>query len=259
MAFTEIGDVRIRYQWDGPENAPVVMLSNSLGTDLTMWDAQAAAWSKRFRVLRYDTRGHGQTSVTPGPYSMQQLGCDVVALIEALGVERVHFCGLSMGGQTGMWLGGNAPARLDKLVLCNTSAKIGTPEIWGARIDAVKKSGMKDFAPTVIERWFTAEFRQKEPAKVAAVQKLLEDTNPDGYIANCEAVRDFDYRERVDKIAVPTLVIAGSADPATPAADGQFIAKHIAGAQFVELHAAHLSNIEDEARFTKEVGDFLAG
>jgi 3-oxoadipate enol-lactonase len=259
MAFAEIGDVRIRYQWDGPENAPVVMLSNSLGTDLTMWDAQAAAWSKRFRVLRYDTRGHGQTSVTPGPYSMQQLGCDVVALIEALGVERMHFCGLSMGGQTGMWLGGNAPARLDKLVLCNTSAKIGTPEIWGARIDAVNKNGMKGIAPAVIERWFTAGFRDNEPAKVAAVQKLLEDTNLHGYIANCEAVRDFDYRERVDKIAVPTLVIAGSADPSTPPADGRFIAEHISGARFVELRAAHLSNIEDEARFTKEVEDFLAG
>jgi 3-oxoadipate enol-lactonase len=259
MAFAEIGDVRIRYQWDGPENAPVVMFSNSLGTDLTMWDAQVAAWSKRFRLLRYDTRGHGQTSVTPGPYSMQQLGCDAVALIETLGIERVHFCGLSMGGQTGMWLGGNAPARLNKLVLCNTSAKIGTPEVWGARIEAVKKSGMKGFAPVVIERWFTAGFREKEAAKVAAVQKLLEDTNLDGYIANCEAVRDFDYRERVDKIAVPTLVIAGSADPATPAADGRFIAEHIAGARFVELQAAHLSNIEDEARFTAEVGDFLAG
>jgi 3-oxoadipate enol-lactonase len=230
MPFAEIGDVRIRYQWDGPENAPVVMLSNSLGSDLTMWDAQAAAWSKRFRVLRYDTRGHGESSVTPGPYSMQQLGCDVVALIEALGVERVHFCGLSMGGQTGMWLGGNAPARLHKLVLCNTGAKIGTPEVWAARIEAVKSGGMKSIAPAVMERWFTAGFRAKEPAKVAAVQKVLEATNPDGYIANCEAVRDFDYRERVDKIAVPTLAIAGSADPSTPPADGRFIAERIAGA-----------------------------
>ena len=258
MPFAEIGDVRIRYQWDGPENAPVVMLSNSLGSDLTMWDAQAAAWSKRFRVLRYDTRGHGESSVTPGPYSMQQLGCDVVALIEALGVERVHFCGLSMGGQTGMWLGGNAPARLHKLVLCNTGAKIGTPEVWAARIEAVKGGGMKSIAPAVMERWFTAGFRAKEPAKVAALQNVLEATNPDGYIANCEAVRDFDYRERVDKIAVPTLVIAGAADASTPPADGRFIAERIAGAKFVELNAAHLSNIEDEARFTKEVAAFLA-
>src|SRR5437899_10488551 len=128
MPFAEFGDVRLHYRWDGPESAPVVLLSNSLGTDLTMWDAQAAVWSKNFRVLRYDTRGHGQSSVTPGPYSIQQLGCDVAALMDAAGVGRAHFCGLSMGGQTGLWLAGNAPERLGKLVLCNTAAKIGTPE-----------------------------------------------------------------------------------------------------------------------------------
>src|SRR5215468_4821788 len=137
MPFLELGDLRLHYAWDGPENAPVVVLSNSLGTDFTMWDAQAAAWSKNFRVLRYDTRGHGQSSVSPGPYRMEQLACDVVALLETLGVDRAHFCGLSMGGQTGMWLAGNAPERLRKLVLANTGAKIGTPESWAARINAV--------------------------------------------------------------------------------------------------------------------------
>jgi 3-oxoadipate enol-lactonase len=257
MSFAKFGDVRIHYRWDGLENAPVVLLSNSLGTDFSMWDAQAG-WSKLFRVLRYDTRGHGESSVTAGPYSIQQLGCDVVALMDALGIVRAHFCGLSMGGQIGMWLGGNAPERLGKLVLCNTAAKIGTPEGWAARIDAVRKRGVTGIAPAVIERWFTAGFRAKEPTKVAAVQKLLERTDPEGYIANCEAVRDFDYRERIDKIAVPTLVIAGTADTSTPPADGRFVAQQIAGARFVKLNAAHLSNIEDEARFTKEVGDFFA-
>src|SRR5215831_7208744 len=252
MPFAEFGDVRIHYRWNGAEDAPVVVLSNSLGVDLTMWDAQAVAWSAKFRVLRYDTRGHGQSSVTPGPYSIQQLGCDVVALMDAVGVKRAHFCGLSMGGQTGMWLGGNAPDRLLKLVLCNTGAKIGTAESWAGRIEAVTKGGMAGVAPQVIERWFTSSFRSKEPAKVSAVQKLLETTNPQGYAACSEAVRDFDYRERLEKIAVPTLVIAGSADPSTPPADGRFIAEQIAGARFVELNAAHLSNIEDEARFRKE-------
>lgn len=257
MPFAEFGDARVHYRWDGPENGPVVVLSNSLGADLTMWDAQAVAWSGKFRVLRYDTRGHGQSSVTPGPYSIQQLGCDVVALMDAVGVQRAHFCGLSMGGQIGMWLGGNAPGRLSKLVLCNTGAKIGNAEGWAGRIEAVKKGGMTAMAPQVIERWFTSEFRVREPAKVATVQKLIESTDPQGYIACSEAVRDFDYRERLEKIAVPTLVIAGAADPSTPPADGRFIAEQIAGARFVELNAAHLSNIEDEARFTKEVGDFL--
>lgn len=258
MPFAECGDAHIHYRWDGPEDAPAVLLSNSLGTDLSMWDAQTAEWSKTFRVLRYDTRGHGQSSVTPGPYSIQQLGCDVVALMDALGVTRAHFCGLSMGGQTGMWLGGNAPERLGQLVLCNTAAKIGTPDSWGARIEAVRKGGMKSVAPAVIERWFTGGFRAQEPARVAAIQELLEGTNPEGYIANCEAVRDFDYRERIDKIAVPTLVVAGSADTSTPPTEGRFVAERIRGARFVELNAAHLSNIEDEARFTKQVGDFLA-
>jgi len=259
MPFAEFGDARIHYRWDGPENAPVVVLSNSLGVDLTMWDAQAVAWSSKFRILRYDTRAHGQSSLTPGPYSIQQLACDVVALMNSVGVRRAHFCGLSMGGQIGMWLGGNAPDRLLKLVLCNTGAKIGNAEGWAVRIEAVKRDGMAAMAPQVIERWFTSGFRAKEPAKVSAVQRLLENVNPQGYIACSEAVRDFDYRERLEKIAVPTLVIAGSADPATPAADGRFIAELIPGARFVELKAAHLSNIEDEARFTKEVGDFLAG
>ena len=258
MPFAEVGGARIHYRWDGPEDAPVVLLSNSLGTDFSMWDTQAAAWSKKFRVLRYDTRGHGQSSVTPGPYSIQQLGSDVVALMDALGVSRAHFCGLSMGGQTGMWLGGNVPERLGKLILCNTGAKIGTPESWGARIETVRKGGMKSVAPAVIERWFTAGFRAKEPGRVAAVRGLLEKTNPDGYIANCEAVRDFDCRNRLDKIVAPTLVIAGAADTSTPPADGRFLAERIRGARFVELNAAHLSNVEDEARFTEEVGDFLA-
>src|SRR5262249_18970290 len=257
MPFAECGDVRIHYQWDGPEGAPVVVLSNSLGTDLTMWDAQASAWSKNFRVLRYDQRGHGQSSVTPGPYSVQQHGCDVVALLESLGVKHAHFCGLSMGGQTGIWLGGNAPDRMGKLVLCSTAAKIGTPESWATRINLVKEAGMKTVAQQVLERWFTADFRAKEPAKIDAVRQLLEKTDPQGYIANCEAVRDFDYRERVSKIALPTLVISGSADTSTPPAEGRFIAEQIQSARFVELNAAHLSNVEAEACFTKEVGDFL--
>src|SRR5262249_15046254 len=153
------------------------------------------------------------------------------AMMDALGVSRVHFCGLSMGGQIGMWLAGNAPERLGKLVLCNTAAKIGTPESWGARIEAVKKGGMSAVALHVIERWFTSGFRANEPAKVAAVQKLLENTDPQGYVANCEAVRDFDYRERVEKIALQTLVIAGSADTSTTPADAKFIAERIAGAR----------------------------
>ena len=223
-----------------------------------MWDLQAAEFRKNFRILRYDTRGHGQSSVTPGPYSIEQLGKDLLGLLDALHLDRVHFCGLSMGGMIGMWLGVNAPERLNKLVLCNTGAKIGTSEVWRARIEAVRVGGMKSIAPAVIERWFTPAFRAKDPAKAATVQRVLEETNSDGYIACCAAVRDFDYREGLKPIGTPTLVIAGAHDPATPPADGQFLAHHIQGAKYAELNAAHLSNIEDRDRFNSEVSAFLS-
>ena len=258
MPFVELQDARIHYVLEGPPEASVLAFSNSLGTNYSMWDLQAAEFRKNFRILRYDTRGHGQSSVTPGPYSIEQLGKDLLGLLDALHLDRVHFCGLSMGGMIGMWLGVNAPERLNKLVLCNTGAKIGTSEVWRARIEAVRVGGMKSIAPAVIERWFTPAFRSKDPAKAATVQRVLEETNSDGYMACCAAVRDFDYRERLKAIGTPTLVIAGAHDPATPPADGQFLAHHIQGAKYAELNAAHLSNIEDRDRFNSEVSAFLS-
>jgi 3-oxoadipate enol-lactonase len=162
-----------------------------------------------------------------------------------------------MGGMIGMWLGIHAPGRLNKLVLCNTGAKIGTHETWKSRIETVQKGGMKSIAAGVMERWFTPAFRAKEPATVAGIQKKLEETNPDGYISCCAAVRDYDCREQLEKIGAQTLVITGAHDPATPTADGQFLAARIPGAKYLELDAAHLSNIEDRDRFTKEVAAFL--
>ncbi len=169
----------------------------------------------------------------------------------------VHFCGLSMGGMIGMWLGLNAPERLNHLVLCNTGAKIGTAESWKARIEAVQKRGMKSVAPAVIERWFTPAFRQKEPEAISRILKMLEATNPDGYVSCCAAVGDFDCRDQLGRIRTPTLVIAGAHDPATPPADGRFLAQNIPAARFVELNAAHLSNIEDRDRFTNELAAFF--
>lgn len=258
MAFAELKDVRIHYELAGPANAPVVMFSNSLGATLAMWDVQVPEVTKAFRVLRYDKRGHGQSSVSPGPYTVEQLGHDAVALLDFLKLDAVHFCGLSLGGQTGMWLGLNAPKRLKKLVLCNTGAKIGTPDGWNARIDAVRKGGMKAISAAVIERWFTASFRAKDPAAVGKIQQALEGHNPEGYAGCCAAVRDFDCREKLDAIQTPTLVISGAHDAATPPADGRFVAEKIPGARYLELEAAHLSNIEDRDRFTAEVGTFLA-
>ncbi len=156
-----------------------------------------------------------------------------------------------------MWLGVNAPDRLNKLVLCNTAARIGTPETWNARIEAVRRNGMKSVAPAVVERWFSPAFRQRAPAAISNIQKTLEETNPDGYAACCAAVRDFDFREPLSRIRIPTLVISGAHDPATPPGDGRFLAHHIPGARYAELNAAHLSNIEDQDRFNSEVAAFL--
>jgi 3-oxoadipate enol-lactonase len=258
MPFADLKDVSTRYELAGPETAPVLVFSNSLGTNLGMWDAQTPEMAKKFRVLRYDKRGHGQSSVPPGPYSIAMLGRDVVALLDFLHLDKVDFCGLSIGGQTGMWLGVNAPERLNKLIVSNTAAKLGTAETWKQRIDTVRSAGMRAVALAVIERWFTAAFRAREPAEVARIQAMLETTNVEGYVGCCAAVRDFDYREKLCGIRVPTLVISGTHDPAALAADGRWAAEQVPGAKFVELDASHLSNIEACERFTSEISKFLA-
>jgi 3-oxoadipate enol-lactonase len=257
MPFVEAGDLRVHYVLSGPPDAALVVLSTSVGADLSMWDAQVPALEARFRVLRYDTRGHGRTSVTPGPYTIEQLGSDVPRLLDALRLERGHFCGLSMGGLIGMWLGARASSRIGKLVLCNTAPRIGTPETWNARIDTVRRLGMMGVAATIVDRWFTPAFRARSPETVASALRMLEGTSPEGYAAACAALRDADERADLSAIATPTLVMAGSRDPATPAAEGRLLADAIAGAEYVELDTAHLSNQEAPARFTSELVSFL--
>lgn len=257
MPILTVGEARIHYVLEGQSGLPVLAFSNSLGADYSMWDPQSSEFRKKFRVLRYDTRGHGQSSSTPGPYSIELLAKDVIAMFDALDLDRAHFCGLSMGGMIGMWLGVNAPKRLNKLALCNTGARIGHLETWKARIDAVQNSGMSSIAPAIIERWFTPAFRQKAPETMASILKMIEAANPQGYVACCAAVRDFNFREQLGKIHTPTLVISGAHDPATPSADGRFLAQQIPNARYVELNAAHVSNIEDQDRFNRELAAFL--
>ena len=257
MPFVKSADAQIHYSLEGHPAKPALILSNSLGADFSMWDPQVPEFANSFRVLRFDTRGHGKSSVTPGPYTIEQLAQDVLVLADSQQFERFHFCGLSMGGQIGMWLATNAPQRLNKLVISSTAAKIGTPEMWNARIATVLKEGMKNVAAAAIERWFTASFRTKNPSAVASIHKILEATSPEGYAACCSGLRDFDFREKLCNLITPTLVISGTHDPATTPADGQFLAKHISGAHYVELNGAHLSNIEDADRFTQEVTSFL--
>lgn len=248
----------IHFRFDGPAGAPALVLSNSLGTDLGLWDAQAPRLAERFRLVRYDARGHGASAVTPGPYDVALLGRDVLALLDELALPRASFCGLSLGGQVGLWLALNAPERLDRLVLANTGARIGTHEIWNARIDAVRRGGVAAVADGAIERWFTPDFRARAAEEVGRMRRMLLASPPDGYAAACAAVREFDVRDAVGRIGVPTLVVTGSADVATPPADARRLAAAIPGARCVELPAAHLSNIEAADAFTAAVLAFLA-
>jgi len=257
MPFVELGDLQTCYELAGEGRAALV-LSNSLGTTFSMWDPQMPQLAQRFRVLRYDTRGHGRSSVTPGDYTIEQLGRDVIALLDALKLDRVHFCGLSMGGMIGMWLGVHAPERLDRLVLCNTAARIGTRESWNARITAVRTEGMRSVAAGVMERWFTPEFRDACLQKVAQAQQMLENSSPEGYAANCAAIRDMDQRAEVARITARTLVICGTRDPVTPPSESQFLTGRIRGATGMELNAAHLSNVEQAEAFTDAVCSFLS-
>lgn len=260
MAFVQLADGELHYQIDGPQDAPVLVLSNSLGTDLHMWDAQIPAFSQHFRVVRFDTRGHGRSLVTPGPYSIEQLGRDVLALLDALHIERAHFCGLSMGGLIGQWLGINAGERLGKLVVCNTAAKIGEPSVWNPRIETVLRDGaaaMVALRDASIARWFTADFAQAHPEQAGKITDMLAATSPQGYAANCAAVRDADLREQLGAIKVPTLVISGSEDAVTPPSGGHFIQARVAGAEYAEFYAAHLSNVQAGAAFSERVLQFL--
>jgi 3-oxoadipate enol-lactonase len=258
MPYMDCHGVSLHYQIEGKEGAPWLVLSNSLGTRLEMWEPQMPALLQHFRVLRYDTRGHGESAIPPGPYTVAQLGEDVIALLDGLKIASAHFCGLSMGGMIGMWLGVNKPERIDRLVLSNTSALIGPAQVWNARIEKVNSEGMASIVPAVIDRWFTPAYQQRAPREVATVREMLLNTPAAGYTANCAAVRDMDQRDSVARIKAPTLVIAGTHDLATPAADGKLVAERIAGARYVELDAAHLSNWEQSAAYTDHVVGFLS-
>ena len=261
MGRVQLAEGELNYRLDGPQGAPVLVLSNSLGTDLGMWDTQIPAFTEHFQVLRYDTRGHGQSLVTEGPYSIEQLGGDVLTLLDALHIERAHFCGLSMGGLIGQWLGINAGARLHTLVVCNTAAKIGEPSVWNPRIEMVLRDGAQAMAglrDASIARWFTPDFAQANPEQAKRITDMLAATSPQGYAANCAAVRDADFRDQLGTIEVPMLVIAGTEDAVTPPAGSHFIQEQVRGAQYAEFYAAHLSNVQAGDAFSQRVLQFLS-
>ena len=258
MPFIEPNGRRTHYRWDGPESAPVLVFSNSLGTQLSMWDAQLPELSKSFRVLRYDTRGMGLSTRTDEPNTIADLATDVVELLDALSIPRAHFCGLSMGGAVGIWLAVNAPERFESFVLCDTAARIGSVDTWNTRIAKVQEVGMAGLTEAILDRWFTKSFAQREPASIDRMRSMLRAAPPDAYIACCQALRDNDQRETVSRIKSRTLVITGSHDAVTPPSDAHFLESQIAGARYVELDAAHISNIEAAPDFTAAVQHFLS-
>ena len=249
---------------DGPEGAPVLVLSNSLGTTLELWDSQAERFARTHRVLRYDTRGHGGSVVSPGPYTFDQLGGDVVALLDALNIERASFCGISMGGFTGLWLGVHASERLNHLVVANSAAKIGTAEGWISRAALVREKGaaaMAELAASSPSRWFTDAFVAAQPEVARRAQGWIAAIAPEGYAACCEALAQADLRSAIGGInttAVPTLLIAGAFDPVTTVADAQAMQAAMAGAQVAQVQASHLSNLEAPAEFDAVLAAFLA-
>jgi 3-oxoadipate enol-lactonase len=247
----------IHVEIEGPQNAPVLMTSNSLGTNLHMWDDQVASWTRHFRLVRYDRRGHGQSSVPKGPYTMERLGRDVLAVIDALDVARINWCGLSMGGMVGQWLGAHAPGRIDKLVLSNTSSFFPDKSIWEGRLKTVRDKGLAAIVDANMERWFTKDFRERSPQAIAKMREMFLATKADGYIGCGEAIRDMDHRPLLPKIGAPTLVIAGKHDPATTLEANEFICEHIPNADIAVLDTAHIANVEQPKLYADTVLEFL--
>jgi 3-oxoadipate enol-lactonase len=246
--------VAVHHSLEGPDDAPVVVFSNSLGTTGEMWEAQAAALSDRFRVLRYDTRGHGGAPASPGPYTVGDLAGDVLALLDRLELERVSFCGLSIGGMTGMWLGVNAPERIDRLAICCTGMHLPTADMWNERAALVREEGMGAVVDATIERWFTPAFPERSPEVVERIREVFLATDPEGYAGCCEALAEFDMRGQLDAITAPTLVIAGEDDPVGTPERAAAIGEEIEGSRVVVLpEARHLAAVEQADAVTREL------
>ena len=257
---TETAQREVTYRLDGPVGAPVLLLSNSLGTDVGMWAPQVPAFSSHFRVLRYEQRGHGGTGAAAGPYTIDELGADAVALLDALGIERASLCGASLGGMVAMWVAAQHPSRVERLVLACTAPVLGPASAWHERAASARASGVAQLAPMLLPRWFPAAFGEQHPEVLAGVASMLAACDSEGYAGCCEAIAEMDQRATLDQIVAPTLVVCGADDPATPPAAGLELAGAIAGSSLTVLAgAAHLANLAQPERFTAAALDHLAG
>lgn len=242
---------------EGNPAGPMVMFSNSLGTDHQMWDPQAAALAQDFRILRYDTRGHGHSGSPAGAYSIDRLSLDVIEILDALEIGQVHFCGLSLGGMIGQQLGWRAPDRFLTMTLAATSAYMGPPSAWQDRIGRVRAEGMAAIAESVLDIWFTPAFQASHPGAVAACKGTLLGTDAAGYSACCAAIRDMDQRPLGGLSSLPTLVISGQQDKATPPSHGKALSDRLTNARFEVLDGGHLVNLEQPTAFTKHLVEFI--
>jgi 3-oxoadipate enol-lactonase len=261
MSFVAVNGIRLHYRIDGAErsDAPWLVLANALGADLTMWSPQISAFSSRFRVLRFDTRGLGCSDSPAGPYTVNDWCADVLGLLDAFSIERAHFCGLSMSGLIGIALAARYGERIDSLVLAHTAARIGTQEVWRSRAQQAREQGTRSLADATLQRWFGSAFTAREPLVHAAIRDAFVHMDGEGYANNCEAIGATDLRAEAQAIRARTLVITGRADPSVAPDDSRALAQSIQGARFVELDAQHLSNIERAEEFTRTVLEFLSG
>lgn len=249
---------KIAFRLDGPADAPLLVLSNSLGTTMAMWDRQVEAFASRFRVLRYDTRGHGASAVPDGVYSLDRLGLDVLELLDHLQAGPVSFCGLSLGGMTAMWLGYRAPERISRLIIANSSAYMGPRSMWQDRMTITLDRGMAAIRDAVLNRWFTESFLATESDVITSTANDLCATSVEGYNGCCGAIRDMDLRPVLCLIGSPTLIIAGTCDLATPMDHSRLLQENISKATLTTLDAAHLSALENPGEFSERVLAFLS-
>lgn len=251
--------MKTNYKLQGTPNSPVLIFSNSLGSEMLMWDELVPFLLPYFRVLQYDTRGHGGSEITPEPYSIALLGQDVIDLLDELKIDEAYFCGLSMGGLIGQWLGINYPNRIKKLIVSNTGAKIGNDERWNSRIETIKADGMQAIVDDTMERWFTESFRNNNSQRVAETKAMFLRSDILGYSNCCAAIRDADFRESLSQVSVETLVITGDEDPVTNVAQAEFIAENIPNARLKVLHARHLASTELPEEYAQVLIDFIVG
>jgi 3-oxoadipate enol-lactonase len=259
VRYITAGDgVTLACREDGSESLPALVFSNSLGTAMRVWDPQVEALRPHFRIIRYDIRGHGQSSVPTRPATIERLGEDLLAVLNAYALDRAHICGLSLGGLTALWLAATHPERVDRAVFANTAARIGSAESWNARIEAVRAGGMAAVREAVVSRFLSPAFQARDPHTTLRFGDMLEATDPNGYIAACAALATADLRPVVPNITAPSLIIAGALDEATPPSQAAELHRAIPGSEMAVLDAAHLSSLEQPGAFNALLLQFLA-